>query len=330
MTAPLISVIVPVYNVEEYIDACMISVIHQTYTNLEIILIDDGSTDNSGHICDEYAKSDTRIVVQHQQNAGLGMARNTGLDFCHGEYLFFVDSDDYIDDDLIQILFENMCRYDADIISCYYTKCYIMDHVGTSDGEYHQQVIYENREKLLVDLLLDYVPHAVWGKLYKRNVFGSSRFTKLRMSEDVLIWMDLYSNISKVVFLPLQKYHYVIRPNSLMSYNNFNKNLFDDLLIMEQLRNGLPQISTKLGQVGENRYFNTIVHILQDIYRCHVDIQYESQVKAYQREVRQNLLHLWKNPYIKANMKMRLLLVSIDARLLYKVYAVYKRSKFML
>lgn len=168
MTAPLISVIIPVYNVEEYIDACMASVIHQTYTNLEIILIDDGSTDNSGHICDEYAKSDTRIVVQHQQ------------------------------------------------------------------------VIYEDREKLLVDLLLDYVPHAVWGKLYKRDVFGSSRFTKLRMSEDVLIWMDLYSNISKVVFLPLQKYHYVIRPNSLMSYNNFNKNLFDDLIIMEQLRNGLP------------------------------------------------------------------------------------------
>ena len=109
----LISVIVPVYNVEEYVEKCVLSIINQTYKNLEIILVDDGSTDNSGKICDEIAIKDNRIKVIHKKNGGLSDARNVGIDIAKGDYLGFVDSDDYIDPDMYSILLNNMnnCKF---------------------------------------------------------------------------------------------------------------------------------------------------------------------------------------------------------------------------
>lgn len=116
---PLISVIVPIYKVENYLNCCVNSIINQTYKNLEIILIDDGSPDKCGKICDDFNKEDTRIKVIHKKNNGLGSARNTGLDVCNGEYISFVDSDDYIMPDLIESLYNEI--YDCDYVSCGYT-----------------------------------------------------------------------------------------------------------------------------------------------------------------------------------------------------------------
>lgn len=113
-----ISIIVPVYNVERYIERCVESICQQTYTNTEIILVDDGSTDSSGKICDEIAVKDPRIRVIHQQNSGLSAARNAGLAVAKGEYIAFVDSDDYIAQEMYSVMIENMEKYDLDIIGC--------------------------------------------------------------------------------------------------------------------------------------------------------------------------------------------------------------------
>lgn len=118
MMSPQISLIIPVYNVENYIIRCLESTIHQTYINLEIILVDDGSTDNSGKICDEYALSDKRITVIHQTNQGLSMARNNGIDVATGDYISFIDSDDWIEHDMYEFLYHNLIQYKADISMC--------------------------------------------------------------------------------------------------------------------------------------------------------------------------------------------------------------------
>lgn len=116
----LISIIVPVYNVEQYLDDCLISIINQTYKNLEIILIDDGSTDKSGKICDEYAKKDSRIIVIHKENGGVSSARNAGLRIAKGAYIGFVDPDDWIAEDMYEVLYSNAKKYDADVSVCKY------------------------------------------------------------------------------------------------------------------------------------------------------------------------------------------------------------------
>ena len=121
----LISVIVPVYNVEKYIRECLDSIVNQTYKNLQIILVDDGSTDNSGKICDEFAKKDSRITVVHQENQGAGAAKNTGLELIEGEYFSIIDSDDYIDLSMYEKMVSLMKQYDSDIVQCLFKQVYV-------------------------------------------------------------------------------------------------------------------------------------------------------------------------------------------------------------
>ena len=120
----LISIIIPVYNVSKYLDKCVKSILLQTYSNLEIILVNDGSTDGSGVLCDELKKTDKRICVIHKPNGGLSDARNAGLDIATGDYIGFVDSDDYVEPDMFQILLENAMKYDADVSGCRYAEVY--------------------------------------------------------------------------------------------------------------------------------------------------------------------------------------------------------------
>ena len=316
----VVSLIIAVYNADKYLQRCLDSVVKQTYTNLEIILVDDSSTDTSRKICDTYAAHDRRIIVIHQKNAGVSAARNKALAVFKGAYLTFVDADDYIDADMVQTLFANLCRYGVDMVSCCYKKKILLTYCKEDDFKFKDPVIYENEEKLLSDLLTDYLPHIVCAKLFKREVFTASRFAEVKMSEDVLIWLSLYGKLHKAVFLPIIKYYYVIHPDSLMSFNKFNKNMFDDLRVMQQLRTALPQVSKELGDIGERRY---IVHILQYFYREAVCDCYADKAKVYQQEVRSNIAHLLANPCITVTTKLRLFLLSIDLHLFYKIYSWY-------
>ena len=121
----LISVIIPVYNVEKYIRECLDSIVNQTYKNLQIILVDDGSTDNSGKICDEFAKKDSRITVVHQENQGAGAAKNTGLELIEGEYFSIIDSDDYIDLSMYEKMVSLMKQYDSVFVQCLFKQVYV-------------------------------------------------------------------------------------------------------------------------------------------------------------------------------------------------------------
>ncbi|WP_049945042.1 glycosyltransferase [Butyrivibrio sp. AC2005] len=207
-----ISVIVPVYNIENYIEISLKSLITQTYKNLEIILVDDGSTDSSGSICEKVAKEDDRIRVVHQANQGLSAARNTGLDIAKGEYIFFCDSDDYLQKDALEKMLNIMNRDHADIVACG-----IM-HVGDNEGMFTspQYGIWSGHEAVIQMMRSNNICTVAWNKLYKRELFRKLRFPIGALHEDeATIYKALY-HAKLVSFTPEPYYNYVQRNTGIM------------------------------------------------------------------------------------------------------------------
>lgn len=213
MDDPKISVIVPVYKVEPYLRKCLDSIVSQTYENLEIILVDDGSPDNCGAICDEYATRDERIRVIHQLNRGLSAARNAGLDFATGDYIGFVDSDDWLEADFFSYLIGGVQHWNADIAQCTFS---------VDSPRFSRKVGYEadacmSRDKAIGELLKnDRMTNNVWNKLFRRYMFGEVRFPEGRIYEDVAVSYRLLEQADTVLVRPEVKYHYVMRTSGIV------------------------------------------------------------------------------------------------------------------
>lgn len=216
---PLISVIVPVYNTEKYLHKCIDSIIHQSYRNLEIIIVDDGSTDSSPAICDEYKGLDKRVIVIHKKNGGLSSARNAGIDEAHGEYLSFIDSDDYIDQRMLEELYKAVSKIDADISICNYQNVYEDDY----DGKRYVNPKIEGCSLTPFEAIdkscnLKQVHLIVaWNKLYKRSLFRNIRYAEGYIHEDEIIIHRLYGECEKIAVIPDRLYFYLHRNGSIMS-----------------------------------------------------------------------------------------------------------------
>ena len=226
MEENLITVIVPVYNVEKYLEKCVNSILHQTYKNLEIILVDDGSTDNSGKICDEFKEKDKRIKVIHKLNEGQSVARNIGIDLAKGKYIGFVDSDDFIQEDMYEVLY-NLCKkYDSEISIVTHYEMYNNKILFTRDtGE----LCVLNKFDAMKELLMDKkIQNYVWNKLFKIELFDNLRFVENRYYEDSVIMPVLFERSNKVVLLEKPKYYYVRSDNSTIA--NINSKLYGDYL----------------------------------------------------------------------------------------------------
>ncbi len=224
---PLISVIVPVYKVEKYLDRCVESIVNQTYTNLEIILVDDGSPDNCPQMCDDWASKDSRIKVIHKENGGLSSARNAGLDIMNGEYVCFADSDDYIDADYCRILFDTLIQNSADISICGVEKVF----ESGKDSEY-SVIKNENldREKFL-DRMEGYGGWCwvvAWNKLYKSSIFSQIRYPLNRLFEDDYIIVDVLYSVSLIACTEKNLYYYYQRDNSITN-RGFDLKFYDSV-----------------------------------------------------------------------------------------------------
>lgn len=202
---PLISVIVPIYKAELYLRKCVDSILAQTYQNLEIILVDDGSPDGCGAICDEYAKKDSRIRVVHQENGGVSAARNAGLEAASGEYIGFVDPDDWIAPDMYQCLYRGLEEYRADIAVCEYYNCWSRK----CSGAHRPSVkIYKGREGMEALLSLE-VGNYLWNKLFKRELWTPDiRFPDGKLFEDVRTIYKVVQKCQTMVTIPEAKYYY--------------------------------------------------------------------------------------------------------------------------
>lgn len=213
-TLPLISIIVPVYNVKDYLGRCLQSICEQTYKNLEIILIDDGSSDGSGELCDSVAQRDGRIKVIHQANAGQSVARNKGLAIAQGKYLGFVDGDDWIEQDMYEFLYNLLVEEESDISICAHYRDKGRKSVAKFSS--NQRFVFTRDEAIRALAVDQHVRNYMVDKLFKRCLFTDIVFPVNRVFEDLAICYRVFYEADKIVLQDTPKYHYVIRGGSTM------------------------------------------------------------------------------------------------------------------
>lgn len=223
---PLVSIIIPVYNVEEYLEQCVDSVIGQTYHNLEIILVDDGSTDSSGAICNRYAGSDSRIHVIHKRNGGLSEARNAAIDVMKGEYVYYLDSDDYICDDLVETYLRWIEQFDADAVFGTFYEFW-GDVSGWSEAlkTQHAPVCYDRLTALHKMLMDDELYHGASGPLFKSRLYEDIRFPVGELYEDFSTTYYVIEKCERVVSCDDKRNFYRRRPDSITTMKVTAKNM---------------------------------------------------------------------------------------------------------
>lgn len=233
----LISIIVPIYNVEKYLKTCLNSIVNQTYRNLEIILVDDGSPDQCGEICDEYAEKDDRIKVIHKENGGLSDARNAGINIASGKYIAFIDSDDYIADNFIQYLYDLCEGKNADMAECQYIE---FKEESKNENDLTKKEDYIVDVEQILEMLYSeedverISTTVVWNKLYKRELFDTIRFPKGKIHEDEFITYKLYWKMNSKIAITNQKLYYYRNRVDSITGNEFNKKRLDYIEALQE------------------------------------------------------------------------------------------------
>lgn len=319
---PLITVVVPVYKVEQYLAECVDSILNQTYTNLEIYLVDDGSPDRCGEICNEYAKKDSRIRVIHQENKGLSGARNSAIDVFKGEYITFVDSDDWISNEMIERLYKNLIEYDAQM-SCTSPDSFYEDGTHTTTKYNGEVFVYTKEQALDCFLFNDYLTPCVWGKLYMRNLWTSVRCPEGMLFEDQFTTYKLIDQCNKIIYCTKPMYHYRKRAGSI-GHSEFKRNTYD---LYNAIHEEYEYIHTRYGQKVPNI---TVARITWEIVFANMMIAAgfkDHKVKAeVQKFARKNLTKVWKCNYISILRKGQISLFALSYPVYNIFYMLYKKK----
>lgn len=314
----MISIIVPVYNQEKFLRQCVDSIIHQTYTDLEIILVDDGSTDHSAEICDHYALIDKRIKVIHKQNGGLSDARNAGIDIAQGEYLAFVDSDDFVDLNIYKRLMQALKETNASLAVC---GCMRIDENGESIATDKKNYTLPSIVCTGISIINQEYPAVeqhwltvvAWNKLYPRNLFENLRYPAGKYHEDEFLFHHLYAQVEKVVFVPERMYYYRKRQGSIVESGNKNICL-DRIEALEQRI----LFCVKYGYTGSlENYERTILCDFKKIF-CDRDFRKRNKDKVQmmrktEKAIAQNMYHHHLMPHH----------IFIDRMFLWKLPGIY-------
>lgn len=332
MEKELITVIVPVYNVEKYLGKCIESIIEQTYKNLEIILVDDGSPDNCPFICDLYAQKDKRVRVIHKTNGGLSDARNEGLNAANGEYVAFIDSDDYIHVNMIEKLYCAIKAYDADVSLCNYL--YVDENYHSID-ELNRITPIKNEvlsceqviEKLFENKHWYY--SVAWNKLYKRGIFDKLQFPKGRLFEDAYIAHHVFGKCKRIVSISDVLYFYLQRADSIMGYFRNNTFFIEQDLIkcdfyldrMHYLQSiHLERYAAKAYERAIMLYYEICLSPSEETKRKECNV-----ITSIKYEVRKNFSI---SKYLGIKKRIKLFMICISPQV-YKTYnrIVYRRKK---
>ena len=259
---PLISIIVPCYNVEKYLQKCVDSILNQTYRNLEVILVDDGSTDSTPQMCDEYQKRDERVKVIHKVNGGLADARNVAIDCFKGEYVTFIDSDDYVALDLVETLFGLIVQNNADM-SVMWANMFYEGTEPIEDKKEHAIRVFNSEESLIDMFYQRSFDTSAWGKLYHKVVFQDGiRYPKGWIYEDLPTTYRLMQKAKRVVFTDKKSYYYLLRNNSIEGAPFNSKKYESCIMIVDQLEKDYPQMSPAVQKALDCRIVSFLFHIL--------------------------------------------------------------------
>lgn len=321
----MISIIVPVYNVEEEIGRCIDSILAQTYREIEIILINDGSTDNSGKICDEYAQKDSRIVVIHQNNQGASSARNTGIKCAKGDFIGFVDSDDIIDADMYELLLHNMIKYECDISHCGYSylkedDC--VDKYGTG-----KKYIYNGIEGLYAFIDGKLIEPGLVTKLFKRELFENIELDhSIKINEDFLMNYYLFKKSKKSVFMDVCKYKYICRKNSVTN-SGFSRNHFDLIKVSEVIINDSINNSYTDDKLINLCIKKKVISCFSLINKIIVNKKFEEEFNSLRLKILSYKDNIYKSNYYSIVYKVSTAILQISPLIYTKIVKCAKKIK---
>lgn len=315
---PLISVIVPIYKVEKYLGNCIKSIQNQSYKNLEIILVDDGSPDSCPALCDKFAKVDERIKVIHKINGGLSDARNVGIDVATGDYITFVDSDDFLLENVIETLYCLSDKYNADFVMCKKMDCGDDDVIGTivPPNDSSNIEVFEGHEKMVAYLETNQIETTAWKKLYKRYLFDNLRFPKGKLHEDAFTTYKLVDIASKIVVTDKVGYVYRNNPRSIMNSGFSLKRLHSIEAKQEQLK----FIEKKYPELRK-------FACAEVIYACNFCLKEMAKKNFFEKDVEKMIQGLYRKYYrqylavnnVKIAGKILVLVATIDTRAARKI-----------
>lgn len=301
MEKPLVTVVIPVYNAENYLDECVLSVLNQTYKNLQIILVDDGSKDNSPAICDKWAKADGRIKVIHKENEGAGMARNTGIFSAQGKYIFFFDSDDYVDLELIEKCVESAALNKSEVVA--FGRYNFKENGEIKADNIKLQKKFFDEMEIKEDFLPNLFNYgygfgiSVWSKMFDLELINKHniRFKSEReiLSEDAYFILELFTKIKSLSVIPEPLYYYRENENSFSHSFNPEKQEKNDIFLIKCLelceRERLPK---KVASYIKARYHIYSLAAMKDIVAS----------KLSKGEKERELLKIFNNPLLKSTL----------------------------
>lgn len=322
----MISVIVPIYNVEKYLVRCIESIINQSYQDLEIILVDDGSTDSSGKICDEYALKDVRIIVVHKENGGLSDARNAGLAHATGEYIGYVDGDDWIEPDMYEKMVSNCMSTGMDVAACRYREVYPDSIIDNSS----ERVLTLSREEALEIYLCGHpnvkIYNSVWSKLFRADLVKDFRFPVGQKSEDIMYTTKAFCNMNGCVYIDKALYNYVRgRAGSIMETYD-EKRMFQDELpfFKEQIAyvksKGLEEYSDK---AAYHYYRRLMIYFLD----CRKDATMKGaadKLSELIRQDREEIERVYSMDFVEKGDKVRMRIMLCSPGLYYLFATLYE------
>ena len=319
-STPKISIIIPVYNVEKYLKKCIESILNQTFTNYEIILIDDGSTDNSKNICDEFSYKDSRIKVIHKNNTGAADSRNIGISLASGEYIGFVDSDDYIDPDMYESLYNLITKYKTDVAICGLLHEYPDKTINPYPAEEERSV--SGKEALKIALIGDKFSLNVYNKIYKKEMFNYIKFPNLKFAEDAYVVTRILYNSDSVAYSTSPKYHWVHHFGSITT-SNFDSKDWQVVKVytenLEFIKNNCPELIKE----STCRYYLAYFWVIDKMATSNSFIL-KSEINFALKTLRKGYIKILLNPYFNYKRKLSATVLLFSWRL-YKL--IIKRYK---
>lgn len=297
-----VSIVVPVYNVEKYFDECLESLLQQTYENIEILIVDDGSTDDCGKKADDYAKKDCRISVFHKENKGISSARNHALKHATGDYYCFVDSDDYLDSNFVEKMLKTLIEKSADMVFCNYFNCYVNQNRPSSKlMRYTKERFFSGDEYLRDMYVYTGAFSVIWNKIFRKEIFNNLEFANM-ICEDSQIMLSVIDRCKKIYYLPEVLYYYRRRKHSLIN----GKQEF----IMQSNMTWIEEHMTRLKESDRRHLFSLaqklfISKILEKYSLCGVDLR-----KRVKGRLREEVRRFMKNPDFGKKKKIKYYIAS--------------------
>ncbi|MFG6149943.1 glycosyltransferase family 2 protein [Halobacillus sp. B23F22_1] len=312
---PEISIIVPVYKVEKYLEKCIDSILSQTFKNFELILVNDGSPDNCGKICEYYKQKDSRVNVIHKENGGISDARNMGLNYATGNYIGFVDSDDYLLTNMYEVMYNTAIKNGSDIVVCDFFKLNEDENDVSKCEDRDSPIInltnYEALEKIYTEIPETFV--VVWNKLFKKEIFKEVKFDKSKIYEDEFITHKLLLEAKKVTYIRKKLYNYLIREGSIVN-SPYNVSKLDKVFALNERVNLFRRLrNKKILHLSEIRYTDLLFwnyFVTEDNI-----LNSNKELKILKKTFNRNLPGLLANPFFSIKQKVFFIIFFVKPKL---------------